>query len=147
MSTLTSSPVSTIERVATGNLWRAALLGGVLAAVANIVVLLIANALGLTLDVPLGPNATETAPMGVLPVILASFLPALGAAGLLALLARFTRRPITIFLGVSALFLLLSFGPLLGTPVVVSTKVVLGLMHLVAAVPIVWALVTQGREA
>lgn len=146
MSTLTSSPVSSVERVATRKLWWVGLVGGIIAAVANVIVLLIANGMGVPMDIPAQPGTTTLIPLSAVQVGIASIVPALGAAGLLALLGRFTQRPITIFLAISAVFLLLSFVPLLGTPIVGSTKVVLGLMHLVAAVPIVGALVTQGRE-
>jgi hypothetical protein len=47
---------------------------------------------------------------------------------------------------ISAVFLILSFFPPLGLPVSTAVKVVLNLMHVVAAAAIVGVLTTLGRE-
>ncbi|KZK16571.1 DUF6069 family protein [Meiothermus taiwanensis] len=123
-----------------GKIWWAALLGGGLAAGGNLLVFAIANVLGANLQVPSAPGSTTLVPLTAGQVIWASLIPALFAGGLLAILGRFARNPWPVFLGISGVFLLLSFGGPLNIPADTTTKLVLNLMHVVAAVAIVGAL-------
>jgi hypothetical protein len=73
---------------------------------------------------------------------------ALGAALLLALLARFTRRPHPIFLAIAGVFLLISFYPDWAFPMdSLATHALLSVMHIVAAVAITGMLLhTRNRR-
>jgi lysylphosphatidylglycerol synthetase-like protein (DUF2156 family) len=112
-------------------------IGGLVAAVANLVVYLIATAL-LRIDL-LIPQPPDMATLGPLPfpmVLIASFVPGLVAAGLLLVL-RGNKQLFTI---ISVVALVLSMIPLLATGMATQTAIVLGIMHVVAAVAIVGVL-------
>jgi hypothetical protein len=131
------------ERVALGRLWWASLLAGLAATVANVVVYLIASAAGAIPQTVLIPTPGGPMPVTVAAVIINSFLPAIVAGVFLALLNRFTRRPVRIFRIVSVVLLLLSFAnpfTIPGAPIVMI--VALNLMHVVAAAIIVGVLTT-----
>jgi magnesium-transporting ATPase (P-type) len=132
------------EKAATGKLWWVSILAGVVAAVLNIIVMFIANATGVVLEVDnpqMGTMVVDAAPIAIF-----SFVPALGAGLLLWLLDRFTARPFTIFWIISGVFLLLSLIPDFTTPMAPGAPFWLALMHFVAAAPIVGLLSTLGRE-
>lgn len=145
MSTLIN-PSNKVENIATGKLWWVALVAGVAAFIVNLILFLIAQSLGLSLMVsqPADPNTLVPLSMG--PILGASIVPAIAAAILLAILGRFLARPLRIFQIIAVVFLLLSFGGPFSLPVETSTKVVLGVMHVVTAVAIVGTLSTLGRE-
>lgn len=126
--------------VAITKVWWAALMGGGLAAVGNLVVFAVAGTLGANLQIPATPGSTTLAPLTAGPVIGASLVPALFAGGLLAILGRFLRNPWPVFLVIAGVFLLVSFGGPLNLPADTTTKLVLSLMHVVAGVAIVGAL-------
>jgi len=138
--------LSGTEQVATSRLWRAALVAAISAVVANLIVFVVArNVFGLGLAIPLGGAGSPIEPLPAFMVAIATAVPALAAAGLLALLARFTRRPILIFQIIATAFALLSLGGPLSLPVDTTTKLVLSLMHLVAAAVITGVLTTWSR--
>ncbi len=138
--------LSGTEQVATSRLWRAALVAAISAAIANFIVFVVAkNVFGLGLAIPLGGAGSPIEPLPAFMVVIATAVPALAAAGLLALLARFTRRPILVFQIIAAVFALLSLGGPLSLPVDTTTKLALGLMHLVAAAVITGVLTTWSR--
>lgn len=120
-------------------------LGGVIAAIANVLVYLIAKPLaGGELYNQMGP----TAPVQALPlvaVILSSFVPSIFAALLYAGLGRFAPRPITVFTILAIVFGLLSLGAPLSLNVEVASRVALAAMHIVAGVAITGTLITLGR--
>jgi len=126
----------------------AALQGGIVAAVLNYGVWLVASALGVEFVARFeGPDA----PAGPLPVPaigFASIVPAFVAAGLLLLLDRCTRHGARIFLGLAIVFTLASFAsPHLLPEAALDTRLALDAMHVVAAVSIVYALLTRGHRA
>ena len=136
-----SKPI-TIKR-----LWWVGLLAAASAVIANLVIFAISsNLFGVNLMVaPQG--STELIPLPVGLVIAVTAVPAVVATILFALIGRFVPRPVLVFRLLSAVVLLLSFGASLGLPVdVVAVKVILSLMHVVAAVTIVGFLTTLGRE-
>lgn len=138
--------LSGTEQVASSRLWRAALIAAIGTAVANLLVFVVAkNVFGLGLAIPLGGAGSPIEPLPAFMVVIATAVPALAAAGLLALLARFTRRPILIFQIIAAVFVLLSLGGPLSLPVDTATKLVLSLMHLAAAAVITGVLTTWSR--
>ena len=125
------------ERLSTGRLWQAALVAGSAAVLGNLVVFYMVGAAGVPLSIP-GPQGAM--PLAAVPVAATSFIPALLTALFLWGLSRFAARPIRTFQMVAGVLLLLSLiGPLV-LPVAASTKVVLGLMHILAAVVIVTVL-------
>lgn len=146
MSTITASHPK-IERISFSRLLWVGPLAGVVAAVANLIVyVIVQNLFGMTLMGPSGPGSTEMAPLPAAAIIIASLIPALVATILLALLGLFLARPILVFWIVSVVFLLISFMGPLDLPVNTATKVILNLMHVVAAIPIVGILTTLGRK-
>jgi len=126
--------------------WQLALLAAVSAAVANLVVFFVAEAAGLRLR---APNQQTGGLMDLPPAFVAflSALPAVVAALLAAGLARWA-APRRWFVAAAGVVLLLSFLPVLTAPVPTGTKLVLGLMHVVAAAAIVPPLAARlGRSA
>ncbi len=122
-------------------------LGGLVGAVANAIVFFIATALfSINLQITQPPEMTT---LGLLPlpaVILASFVPDIFAALLYLLLQRFTAQAGRIFLGIAVVVLVFSFFPLVGMPLMTdSVKVVLAVMHIVAAGAIMGAFALRQR--
>lgn len=117
----------------------------VAAAVANVVVYFVASALGfLPGDVAIGPDGQA---LNVVAVVVASAIPAFGAGALLAVLNVFLRRPVRVFVIVSAVVLMLSFytpTTIAGAPL--AMVLTLELMHVVAAAVIVGVLTTLPRR-
>ena len=99
--------LETTERVAPGRLWRAGLatLGGAIAA--NLVLWTIAQTM-LGIPPEFAPLATPA------PAIIFTTLGVAGAVLALALIARFARRPITVFRIVAVVALLVSLLPNVG---------------------------------
>ncbi|HMO56193.1 MAG TPA: DUF6069 family protein [Roseiflexaceae bacterium] len=122
----------------------AGLIGGGIAVVANLVVYALALVAGLPLLVPMPPDLVA-ATLPFYSVIMSTIVGAIGGTIVFALLARFTSRPVTIFIIISVVVTLASFGMPLSLPMSLDTILVLNFMHIVAAVAIVWALVTRTR--
>ena len=146
MSAVSLSAERRAEKVSLRKLLWAAPLAGVAAAAGNLAVYGVARAaFGLPLEMPaMGPN--PAGPLAVAPMIISSFAPALAAAMLLALLARFTTRPVRVFQVVAGAALVLSFGAPFGIPVDTATRLVLLSMHLVAGLVIAAVLSTFAAE-
>jgi hypothetical protein len=129
------------ERIDLGRLWWASLLAGLGAVVANVLVYFIVSAAGAIPNSVLVPGMNQ--PMTVVLVIMSSFVPALLAGVLLALLNRFTRRPVRSFRIIAAVLLLISFVNPFTIPGAPLTMILaLGFMHIVAAAIIVGVLTT-----
>jgi len=119
--------------------WPTALVAGIAAALVNLLVyFVVTSVFGYSLEIatPGGPAM----PLTPLPIIITSFIPAIGAAVLLALLNRFVSRPFPIFLVVAVIFFLLSLGGPLSLPIAATNKAILILMHTLAALVIVGSL-------
>lgn len=142
MSSSIAAPAGT-ESIAWNRLLVAALIGIGGAVVGTVLIYLIGNALGLfPSDVFVQPGVTLT--LGA--VITSTIIGTLVGAIVFALLARFTRRPITIFRIVAAVVLVLSFVTPLTIPnAPIGMILALELMHIVAAGVLVWALTTRSR--
>jgi hypothetical protein len=128
-----------------GRLWWAGLLAAVVAAIGNIIVLLITGAL---FTVP-----ASFPPFAIGPVTFFSVVGVVGATAVFALLGRFTRRPIRWFWIISGVVLLLSFIPNIITLVgntlpgtSLAGVVSLMVMHVVAAAAAVGILVGVAGE-
>lgn len=144
-----SSQSLSSETVVTTKLLPAAATGALIAAAINVAIFLVLpNALGVApIQVQMGPPSPDT-PLTDLPaaaVIIMSVLPAFLAAGVLSLLARFTSRPFTVFRVIAGVMLVLSFMPFTAMPMPTGAVISLGLMHIVAAGAIVWALDQRAR--
>jgi hypothetical protein len=73
--------------------------------------------------------------------------PAIGASVLLVILNRFVSRPMRVFQWIAAIFLFVSLGsPLFLPPLETSTRIVLGIMHIVTGGAIVGVLSMLGKE-
>ena len=116
-----------------------------MAGAANLVFAVEKAALGISFILALQPGAAAT-PLPAAMVFVESVIPALVAAVLLALLVKFTARPVLIFQIISAVFLLVSFGTPLAVPADTLTKLGLISLHIVAAVVIVNLLTALARE-
>lgn len=125
--------------------WWAALLAGLASAAANAVLYFVFEALGAIPPDIIVPDAGQ--PITVIPVMFASFIPAIPAGIILALLAAFASKPVKIFLVITVVFTVLSFYTPFTIPEVVMPMILaLNLMHIVAAVLIAWLLVKLSRQ-
>lgn len=143
MSSTIATPART-ESIAWSRLLVAALIGIVGAAVANALIYVIASALGLIpADIEVQPGQTLSVAM----VIISTIAGTLAGTIVFALLARFTRRPISLFRIIAGVALLLSFASPLTIPgAPLSMILTLELMHITAAAILVWALTTRSRK-
>jgi hypothetical protein len=120
-------------------LLKVAPLAAAVAAFINVVLFYIGNASGLmdpTVGIP-GPDGTQF--ITVVPVILSSVIPTLIAAGVLALLNRFTANPLRIFGILCIVLTIVSFvNPFMAIPnVPMSMGIWLDVMHVVVAA-VIW---------
>ena len=117
-----------------------ALTGGVIGAVINAVIALIAPALiGGPVQVS-QPGSTALQDLPLIAVIAASLIPAFVAALVLYLLGRFTKAPIQIFQITAGVLTFLSLFSPFAIPTSLGAQLTLCLMHLVAAASITLAL-------
>ena len=114
-------------------------LGGLLAAVGNVLLYFITQALlGINFIVPALPGG-QLVPLTIVNVVLASFIPGLAAGLLLYLLTRISGEAMQIFLGIAVSILLFSFTMPMGAPgIPFDVRAVLAAMHLIAAGAIMW---------
>ena len=126
-----------------GNALVAGLIGGVIAAIVNVILYFVFQAINggpllVTRPGMAGPDA-----LPLVAVLLLSLVPGLVAGIIYWVLARFTARPDRWFLIVAALvFIAFFFGPL-GAASGIVTILALELMHVGAAVPIVMSLLRR----
>lgn len=129
-----------VVRASVGRLLLYGVLAGVVTAVVNAVLYLVAAAFGaMSADVVVSGGGPVT--LGA--VISSSFVPAVLGAVVLAVLGRFTLRSVGIFRVVALVLLVLSFVTpfsLVGAPV--AMILVLLLMHVVVVGVTVWVLTT-----
>ncbi len=128
---MTTFPVSQPARVVSGALLRVAPSTGLVAAAVNAVLFFAAHSAGLFPATAL----VNGQPLTVVPVIISSIVPVLVAAGVFALLGRFTQNPVRIFTVLAAVLLVVSFiNPFMGIPgVTTAMALVLNVMHIVVA--------------
>jgi Family of unknown function (DUF6069) len=121
-----------------GKFVQAGLIGGVIAAIINLILYFLGNAIngGPMLVKPPGVTTIQGVPWFM--VIIQSVLPGVIAGALYGLLARFTARASTIFLVIAAIIFILFFlNPLLAAQNA-TTIVVLEIMHIVVAASVIW---------
>jgi hypothetical protein len=122
----------------------AALAGGSAAATANIAWFLLMRGLGA--DFMIQPDAAAPAMLvGIPNVVVASFVPALLAGGLLLLLDRFTSNAGRVYVIIASVAALLSLaGPITIGGASAGTRMALAVMHVLTATAISGALVRIG---
>lgn len=139
------------EQISPPKLLPAAAIGGGIAALINAVLFLVLVPLlnAGPIMVQMGPPSPDTpfVEMTVFPVIFASFLPAFAAAGVLWVLGRVSQRPFHVFRIVALVGLIASFAPFTVTPFTAAQVIVLGLMHVVAAIVITVTLDRRARAS
>ena len=134
MSTNTARPALATTSVVDRPWWQLAIVAAVVAAVANLIVYAIAEGpAGLNLRVPNQQAGGDLVDLGPGPVVLFSVLPAAVAALLAAGLARWSSTPRRWFLAIALVVLAVSFLPLVGADLPTSTRLTLGIMHVVTA--------------
>lgn len=137
----TNSTAVQTKEIALGRLWWASLVAGAGAAMVNGLLYLIASAAGALPETVLVPGMNQ--PISIVLVVMNSFVPAIVAAVFLALLNRFTRRPVRVFRIIAAILLMLSFVNPFTIPGAPLTMILaLDLMHVIAAAIIVGVLTT-----
>lgn len=117
----------------------AGLVGGGVAAILNLVIYFVANAMLGDLAVAMQPGQ-PMAPLTFVAVIVTSIVPAVLAALVLAVLQRFLANGTRVFQILAVILGLLSLFPALTQASSLSVGLVLASMHIVAVVAIVWAL-------
>lgn len=139
---------STGRATASSNLWVAGALAALVSSVANLVIYFAVPALfNLSLDIPIMGPGSEIQHMPFFQVIIVSVLTSFVAAGVLALLNRFTARPITIFRVAAVVLLVLSLGAPFSMPVSLGIQLTLAAMHVVSAAIIAYFLTAGERAA
>lgn len=133
MPTSTSSEIQT--RPPTARWWVAAPVAAAAAAVANAIVYAAAETAGALPDDVLVSSPGGQHPIGLAAVLTSSVVAVLGAALLLAVLTRVSRRPMRLFWPIAAVVLVASLGAPLTIPGAPgSMMTTLAFMHVVAAV-------------
>ena len=130
-------------------LWWVGLVAAVGASITNLVFFTITKSLfTIPYLIPMGGPSGPLRPLSGVLIIVFCVVPAIGATLLLAILGKFVSRPFRVFWIISVVVLLISFMLPLSLPsgVPTSTKIGLGLMHIIAAAVIVGVLTKLGRE-
>ncbi|MFM9949867.1 MAG: DUF6069 family protein [Saprospiraceae bacterium] len=117
-------------------LLKAAPLAALTSAIINVILFFVGSAAGImdsSVGMPKPDGGVE--PITVLPVVVSSIIPVILAAGVLALLNRFSANPLRIFGILSLVLVVLSFSnPFLAFPnLPLGMGIWLGLMHVVVA--------------
>ncbi len=125
------------ERVLWGKLLPVGLASIALAVVANVAFYFLADALGwMSREVQVGnpenPGAITAGPVAIFTALLC-----LLGLGVYALLGRFTRKPLTIFLWIAVVVLVLQILPTLTVGAPMAMVVALNIMHVIAGVIVV----------
>jgi hypothetical protein len=125
---------------------QAGLVGGAIAAVLNLILLFIGQAVngGPLLVMPPGQSIVQGVPWFL--VILTSILPGVIAGVLYGLLNRFTARPTPIFLVVAAIIFVLMFFSPLSAAQSTTTILILEIMHVVVAGFVIWRILGVARN-
>jgi hypothetical protein len=139
-----------VERIApTGKVWQTGLLAVVVAAVLNLIVYVIASALGVTFNIT---PPEMPAPPFALAVIFATAVGVLLGTLLFWQMPRFSKKPVTTWRMVAIIALVLSLiQPLIlltgamGPAASISTVIVLEIMHLIAGGVAIYLLTTRAR--
>ena len=144
-SAIATSQPQPAERIDYRRLLWVAPLAAAVAAIANLALYFIADALGAFPDGILLPNGQT---MGPAPVISTSVIGVIAAAIVFAVLGRFSARPIRLFRIVALVALVLSFASPFGIAGAGAAYIgTLLLMHVVAALAAIGFFTTLARKA
>ncbi|MFZ4813215.1 MAG: DUF6069 family protein [Phototrophicaceae bacterium] len=140
MATVTHSTTATSAKYPILRVFMGGIAGGIVGAILNVILFFVAgNLLGIELVVPQPPDMTVIGALPLIAVIMATLMPSIGASILFWALQRFVpQRATIIFLGISVVFLVLSL--LFTPPVPNDVKIILSVMHIIAAAAIVGGL-------
>ena len=139
-----TQPVTSAKTVTASRFISAGLLAAAVAAVANLLVYFLVPALfGFTLEFPWQGPGSEIQRLPIFMVLLATVLPTIAAIVLLAVLNRFTARPVTIFRVIAVVFLLLSLAAPLTLSAPLSVRLTLVAMHVITAAIITYTLTNR----
>lgn len=126
-------------------LLRVAFIAGVITAVGNIVIYLLAGALAsVAFNVPNPEGEMMALPLPI--IVVMSIIPAFAAAGLFYALKRYTAQPLRLFQVVAGVVLLLSMIPLFTLGIEADVQFFLGLMHVYSAAAIVVTFTVMSAE-
>jgi hypothetical protein len=135
---------SSVQAKGSSSLWKNGLVAGVLAAALNAAIFAFAVSVGVFPSLTFQPEFG--AGMSVEPILLVSLVGALAGVGAFALLRSRVERPVSLFLRIAAVVLLLSFAAPFAIPGTAPLQaVVLNLMHVVVAATVVWAVLLADR--
>ncbi len=129
-----------------GKFIQAGLIGGAIAAVINLILFFVGQALnGSPMTVTL-PGQAGPAPVPFFMVIVMSVLPGIIAGALYGILVRFTARHRVIFFVIAAIVFILEFINAVTAGSTVTTIVVLEVMHVVVAGFVIWRILGAARS-
>ena len=118
-----------------------------LAALVNTALLVGGKAFGVAFLAPMGGPDAAPGTIQATNVVVACLVSALGAALLWALLGRVTRRSSPLFMAIACALLLASLYPVWALPMdSAATRMLLGVMHLVAGMTITGVLLRAERS-
>lgn len=124
----------------TTSLWRDTIISGILTAILNGIIFFVGQLYGVAYSV--GFSGTNSFDVELPAVLIVSFLAALIGGSVLWFLGRM-RNGDRIFMWVALIITLLSFVPLYATALTLPTMILLGLMHALTALIVVWWLVVR----
>ena len=121
---------------------RGGVIGTLIALVLNVIIYFVTSATNVPLSI-VGNSNFDTVPL--IAVILLTIVPSIGAALFLWALDKFTAKPVEIFLWIALILGLLSLLPTFFATETRGAFIGLGLMHVAAAMGIVWGLLYSLR--
>jgi hypothetical protein len=147
MATTSTGTAGPTEReLTTGGIFKGAAIGAAAGAVGNALLYFAGSAAGVSMFGEFAKGQPAVA-LGVGQVVVASFVPAIGAALLALLLNRFTAKPSKILLGIAVVFGLLSMGGPANLPGAdAGLRFLLALMHVVSGVGITAGILRFGKR-
>ena len=146
-ATSTGTAGTTKRELTTGGIFKGAAIGAAAGAVGNTLLYFAGVAAGVSMIAEFA-KGQPVMPLAVGQVIVASFVPAVGAALVALLLNRFTAKPSRILLGIAVVFGLVSMGGPASVPGAdAGLRVLLALMHVISGVAITGGILRLGKRA
>jgi hypothetical protein len=134
------------RELTTGGIFKGAAIGAATGAVGNSLLFLAGRAAGVSMVAEFAKGQPATA-LAIGPVVMASFVPAIGAALLTLLLNKLSSRPSKVLLGIAVVFGLLSMGGPATIPgAEAGLRVLLALMHVISGVAITGGILRFARR-
>lgn len=108
-------------------------LGALIAAAINYLIFFISKGVGISFILPPRMADLEPVDLSSAGIILSTVLLAVFATILILILNRFSKRPLNFFIAIALIVLVVSSAPVFLIEAPVNTKILLGIMHMVAA--------------